>query len=121
MIVSLSKCTLFPSDLIPERSSEKFILCPVLFEPYKYMTERLTEWVTAVDDHIDPAVCLLVTATTEDVPPYLAANRRIKLLGQLNLSEVYSFGRKARRFSSPRDLSLSVFPWLRLEQLVDRS
>ena len=97
-------------DLIPQRSSEKFILCPILFEPYKYMAERLTEWVTAVDDHIDPAVRLLVTATTEDVPPCLTANRRIKLLGQLNLSDLYQFWARSQAVFFPTGLESFGFP-----------
>jgi hypothetical protein len=97
-------------DLIPERSSENFVLCPILFEPYKYMPERLAEWVTAVDDHIDPAVRLLVTATTKEVPPSLAANRRINFLGQLKLSSLYEFWARSQAIFFPTGLESFGFP-----------
>jgi len=97
-------------DLIPERSSEKFILCPVLFAPYKDMPERLTEWIAAVDGHIDPAVRLLVTATTEDVPPALAANRRIKLLGQLSVPGLCQFWARSQAIFFPTGLESFGFP-----------
>src|ERR1700691_3497335 len=46
-------------DSIPSMPRVQAILCPVLFSPYKHMVARIKEWVTAVDEHIDPSLGLL--------------------------------------------------------------
>jgi glycosyltransferase involved in cell wall biosynthesis len=71
------------ADPVARVPSEPVILCPVVFSPYKHMVTRLREWVRAVDDHIDPAVRMLVTAREPEVPADLARHPRIELVGQL--------------------------------------
>ena len=50
------------ADSIPDLSRDPVILCPVLFSPYKGMTERLTELLAAMDVVDDTPVRLCVTA-----------------------------------------------------------
>ena len=51
------------ADAIPRIPRRPVILCPVLFSPFKGMTERLTDVVRAMDEVVDSSVRLLVTAT----------------------------------------------------------
>ncbi|HEY6792128.1 MAG TPA: glycosyltransferase [Trebonia sp.] len=59
------------------------ILCPVIFESYKYMPERLADWLAAVDDALDDRVRMIVTASPAEVPFTLAASPRLHFVGRL--------------------------------------
>lgn len=72
------------ADSIPRMPRVPVILCPVLFSPYKGMTERLIELLAAMDDVIDPTVRVSVTAHHDEVPPAVAKHSRVDLIGQLN-------------------------------------
>lgn len=72
------------ADSIPRRPREAGILCPVLFEPYKQMADRLAELLDAIDHDVDPSVRVLVTAERAEVPTSLANNPRIRLVGRLD-------------------------------------
>lgn len=72
------------ADSIERTPRRPVILCPVLFSPYKGMTERLTELLRAMDTVADPTVRLLVTANVSEVPAMIAANPRVDLVGQLD-------------------------------------
>ena len=69
----------FPSGV--ER--QPAILCPIIFQPYKRMDERLRELVAAVDAHADPEVVVRVTASAAQLPSDLAAHPRVVPLGKL--------------------------------------
>lgn len=91
-------------------SNESIILCPVLFEAYKSMPERLTEWVSAVTDHIDPAVRLLVTANPAEVPASLRSNPHIEIVGRLNHNDLRKLWERSRAVFFPSGLESFGFP-----------
>lgn len=96
--------------VIPGKWRDSLLLCPVLFEPYKHMVERLTDWVTAVDRYIDPSIRLLVTATAAEVPETLARNPRIQLVGRLDLAELHRLWVRCRAIYFPPGLESFGFP-----------
>jgi hypothetical protein len=98
------------ADLILMQSPGHIILCPVIFEAYKHMAERLAEWVTAVDGHIDTAVQLLVTASSAEVPAPLASNSRITFVGRLNSASLRHLWARSRAIFFPTGLESFGFP-----------
>jgi enoyl-CoA hydratase/carnithine racemase len=68
---------------VPARPRGALILCPVLFSPYKHMADRISEWLAAVDDVMDDAIRLVVTARPAEVPASLAASPRLHFVGRL--------------------------------------
>ncbi len=68
---------------LPRHPGGPLILCPVLFESYKHMPERLADWLTAVDDALDERVRMIVTASPAEVPVALAASPRLHFVGRL--------------------------------------
>jgi Glycosyl transferases group 1 len=96
--------------LIPENPRGTSILCPVLFEPYKHMTDRLSEFVTAVHGHIDPSIKLQVTAEPSEVPLILADNPRIDLVGRLNQSDIRRLWGSSRAIFFPSGLESFGYP-----------
>lgn len=76
------------ADSIPRMSRAPVILCPVLFSPYKGMTERLIELLAAMDEVIDPSVRLCVTARRAEVAPKVAEHPRIDLIGRLDYEDL---------------------------------
>jgi hypothetical protein len=64
------------------------ILCLMLFSPYKHTVATIRDGVTAINDHIDPSIWLLVTASHTEMPPPLASHPRIQMVGQLPLSKL---------------------------------
>lgn len=97
-------------DVIPVRSHDPLLLCPVIFEPYKHMVERLTDWLTAVDRYIDPSIRLLVTATAAELPETLVRSPRIQLLGRLDLAELRQLWVRCRAVYFPPGLESFGFP-----------
>src|ERR1700691_4621098 len=98
------------ADSIPSWPRGQVILCPVLFSPYKHMVARITEWITAVDEHIDPSIRLLVTANHSEVPFPLASHSRIKLVGQLPLTELLQLCARSRAIYFPTGIESFGFP-----------
>jgi hypothetical protein len=98
------------ADSIPRMPSDPVILCPVLFSPYKHMVARITEWVSAVNEHIDPAIQMLVTANHAEVPVSLATHSRIKLVGQLPLCELRRLWARSRAIYFPSGIESFGFP-----------
>ncbi|MGB8099216.1 MAG: glycosyltransferase [Terracidiphilus sp.] len=97
-------------DSIPKMPREPVILCPVIFSPYKHMVDRLTEWVTAVDDHIDPWVRMIVTADKTELPDDLARHPRIELVGQLSQAELRLLWGRSQAIFFPTGLESFGFP-----------
>jgi hypothetical protein len=97
-------------DSIPKMLREPVILCPVIFSPYKHMIDRLTEWVTAVDDHVDPRMRMLVTADKTELPDELACHPRIELVGQLSQAELRPLWARSRAIFFPTGLESFGFP-----------
>jgi glycosyltransferase involved in cell wall biosynthesis len=97
-------------DSVPKMPREPVILCPVIFSPYKHMIDRLTEWVTAVDDHIDPWVRMLVTADKTELPDDLACHPRIELVGQMSHAELRHLWARSRAIYFPTGIESFGFP-----------
>jgi hypothetical protein len=73
---------------VPSRPDGQLILCPVIFESYKHMPRRLTEWLSAVDNSLDPSVRMMVTASPAEVPASLAASPRLDFVGRLEQADL---------------------------------
>jgi glycosyltransferase involved in cell wall biosynthesis len=95
---------------IPGTPRDPVILCPVIFSPYKHMIDRLRDWIAAADEYIDPSITMLVTATPAEVPPDLANNRRIKLVGQLSHAELRPLWARSMAIFFPPGLESFGFP-----------
>lgn len=98
------------ADSIPELVPEAAILCPVLFSPYKGMTERLTELLVALDDIADPSVLLRVTAHESELPAKLAHHRRIELVGRVDHSTLRQFWARSRAIYFPPRIESFGYP-----------
>jgi glycosyltransferase involved in cell wall biosynthesis len=98
------------ADSIPRVPRESFILCPVLFTPYKHMISRLREWVAANDGYIDSCIRMLVTAEPAEVPGDLAAHPLIKLVGRIPHAELRMLWARSRAIFFPSALESFGFP-----------
>ena len=94
----------------PKNPTEPLILCPVIFEAYKHMPDRLAEWVRAVDQHIAPEVRMIVTASPSEVPASLACSPRIELVGRLEHAELCRLWARSRAVYFPTGLESFGFP-----------
>jgi hypothetical protein len=95
---------------IPSKPRDPVILCPVLFYPYKHMAVRLREWVSAIDEHIDPSVRMLVTAEKSEVPTDLACHPRLELVGRRNCAELRPLWSRSSAIYFPPYLESFGFP-----------
>jgi len=86
------------------------ILCPVLFSPYKGMTERLSELLQAMDRTADPSVRLLVTANPDEVPAVIAASPRVALVGRLDHQELRRLWATSRAIYFPPGIESFGYP-----------
>lgn len=91
------------------RAGGSLILCPVIFESYKHMPERLAEWVAAVDHALDDGVRMVVTATPAEVPESLAASTRLHFVGRLGHEKLRSLWAVSRAAYFPT--GLESFGW----------
>jgi len=98
------------ADSVPRQPREPIILCPVVFYAYKHMVTRITEWITAIDKHIDPEVRMLVTAERTEVPASLAEHPRIKLIGQMPHSQLINLWARSRAIFFPSGIESFGFP-----------
>jgi hypothetical protein len=98
------------SSLICGDTPDHFILCPIIFEPYKHMPTRLMEWLAATAGHIDPSIRMLVTATPSEVPTPLAQSPRIKLVGRLDHVSLCRLWARSRAIYFPTGLESFGFP-----------
>jgi glycosyltransferase involved in cell wall biosynthesis len=98
------------AEFIPRQPTERIILCPIIFEVYKNMIERLEEWVDAVQSKIHPEVQLLVTAAPAEVPTSLANNPWIKFVGRLNQDDLNRLWSRSRAIFFPTGLESFGFP-----------
>jgi glycosyltransferase involved in cell wall biosynthesis len=98
------------ADAIPRLPRDPAILCPVLFAPYKHMTQRLTELLTAIEDYADASVRVRVTADRCDVTPELACSPRIEFVGQLGQHELRQLWGRSRAIYFPTGLESFGYP-----------
>ncbi len=98
------------ADPVMLRRRDPAILCPVLFSHYKNMDERLGELLAAIGEHGDPAVRVLVTAEAADLPPALAADPRIELVGRLDQRELRALWAGSRAIYFPTGVESFGYP-----------
>jgi hypothetical protein len=95
---------------VPAERDGQLILCPIVFESYKHMPQRLTEWLSAVDRTLDPSVRMMVTATPAEVPGHLAASPRMDFVGRLDHAELARLWARSRAVYFPPGLEAFGFP-----------
>jgi glycosyltransferase involved in cell wall biosynthesis len=88
----------------PRRPRGALILCPVLFAPYKHMADRIGEWLSAVDQAMDDAVRLIVTASPAEVPASLATSTRLHLVGRLSVAQTRELWSQSQAIYFPTGL-----------------
>lgn len=86
------------------------IICPVLFSPYKLMTNRLVEILAALEDYGDPSIRLRVTAEQSELPPYLASNPRIELIGRLDYDDLRQVSMRSAAIYFPTGIESFGYP-----------
>jgi glycosyltransferase involved in cell wall biosynthesis len=91
-------------------NTDQVILCPIIFELYKNMPARLSEWLAATEGHIDPSVKMLVTASAAEVPRSLAHNPRLELIGRIDHAELRKLWSRSRAIYFPTGLESFGFP-----------
>jgi Glycosyl transferases group 1 len=96
--------------LVPCPPGDPIILCPVLFAPYKQMTQRLTELLTAVCDLEEPSVRVRVTAHSAEVPPAMARHPQVELVGRLPRGELREMQARSRAIYFPTGLESFGYP-----------
>lgn len=98
------------ADAIPRIPRRPVILCPVLFSPFKSMTERLTDVVRAMDEVVDSSVRLLVTATSTEMPAALGSNPRIDLVGRLDHRDLRQLWASSQAIYFPTEIESFGYP-----------
>jgi glycosyltransferase involved in cell wall biosynthesis len=96
------------ANSVTPRPRDPAILCPVLFSHYKRMDERLTELLDAIGDR--PAVRVRVTADAGDLPPRLATDARVELLGRRDPGELRDWWARSRAIYFPTGLESFGYP-----------
>jgi len=97
------------ADAVPRAAREPAILCPVLFAPYKQMTQRLAELLAAMA-YADLSVRLRVTADRGDVPPHVARSPRVDFVGQLDQHDLRQLWARSRAIYFPTGLESFGYP-----------
>jgi glycosyltransferase involved in cell wall biosynthesis len=92
------------------RPRDQAILCPVLFASYKRMDERLAELLSAIQEHGDTSVRVRVTAQPADLPPSVAANPRIELVGRSDAHDLRDLWARSRAIYFPTGLESFGYP-----------
>jgi len=97
-------------SLRPGLRTDPLILCPIIFEAYKHMPERLAEWLAATSGRIDPSVRMIVTAGASEVPAPLARSPRLALVGRLDQAKLARLWARSRAVYFPTGLESFGFP-----------
>jgi Glycosyl transferases group 1 len=98
------------ADSIPRLPQDPIILCPVLFSPYKGMTERITELVNAMDGVAEPDLRLQVTANRPEVPQVLVDHPRIDLVGRIDHQALRELWARSRAIYFPPGIESFGYP-----------
>jgi hypothetical protein len=98
------------ASVVTRRNSDRIILCPIIFELYKHMSARLSEWLTATQGYIDPSVKMLVTASPAEVPISLAQSPRLDFIGRIGHAELSRIWSRSRAIYFPTGLESFGFP-----------
>jgi glycosyltransferase involved in cell wall biosynthesis len=86
------------------------VLCPVLFAPYKPMSERIADWLAATRGMVDDSVRLIVTASAAEVPASLAASPRLHFVGRLSVEHLAGLWHRCRAVYFPTSLESFGYP-----------
>lgn len=98
------------ANSIPALPRDPAILCPVLFESYKQMTERLTDMLVALDMLGDPMVRLRITADRAELPATVAHHPRVESLGRLSYSKLRDIWGRSRAIFFPTGIESFGYP-----------
>jgi hypothetical protein len=98
------------ADPAPQLPREPSIICPVVFEGYKRMAERLSALLRVVGELEDDSVRVLVTADRAEVPAIIACHPRIDLLGRMPHARLREVRARSRAVYFPTDLESFGFP-----------
>jgi glycosyltransferase involved in cell wall biosynthesis len=98
------------ADSIPISARDRAILCPVLFESYKRMSERLTELLNAIDMYGDRSLRLRVTADQRDLPAAIASHPKLEFLGKLGSHDLRDIWARSRAIFFPTALESFGYP-----------
>jgi glycosyltransferase involved in cell wall biosynthesis len=101
-----------PVSAVPIRHlpGDPVILCPVVFESYKQMSQRLAELLAAIGDLEDRAVRVKVTAHKAEVPAAVARHPQVELIGHLPSSELREIQARSRAIYFPTGLESFGYP-----------
>lgn len=95
---------------VPVLPAQTAILCPILFSPYKQMGARITEWITAIDRHLDPAIRMIITAEPSEMPGSLARHPRIDVAGRVSHHDMAKLWARSRAIYFPTTIESFGFP-----------
>ena len=98
------------ASVVAKTNSDQIILCPIIFEAYKHMPARISEWLTATEGYIDPSVKMLVTASPAEVPISLAQSPRLQFIGRIDHAEISRIWPRSRAIYFPTGLESFGFP-----------
>jgi glycosyltransferase involved in cell wall biosynthesis len=98
------------AEPVPPSPREPMIICPVVFEPYKPMAERLSALLRVVDELGDTLVRVLVTADRAELPAAIASHPRIQLVGRLTHDQLRAWRARSRAVYFPTDLESFGYP-----------
>jgi hypothetical protein len=98
------------ADPAPRVPREPWIICPVLFAPFKQMAERISELLQVVGELGDTSVRVLVTANRAEVPAAVANHPRTRLAGRLPHAELRELRALSRAVYFPTDLESFGYP-----------
>ena len=98
------------AELVSAEQRDPAILCPIVFEPYKCMDERIRELLTAVEQSGDQSVRVRVTASPRELPGELTADPRIELLGRLSHHDLHKVWSRSSAIYFPTGLESFGYP-----------
>jgi hypothetical protein len=103
---------LHPVSAVPRAggSQDAAILCPVLFAPYKRMTERVADLLAAVDGCGEQDVRVRITASPSDLPPGIAAHPRLEFLGRVDPQDLRQAWARSQAIYFPTGLESFGYP-----------
>jgi hypothetical protein len=97
------------ADPAPRLAPKPMIICPVVFEPYKPMAERLGALLHVVGELEGAPVRVLVTADRAELPA-LASHPRIELIGRLPHGRLREWRARCHAVYFPTDLESFGYP-----------
>jgi glycosyltransferase involved in cell wall biosynthesis len=97
-------------DTIVTLRRDPAILCPVLFAPYKQMTDRLSELLASMDEYGDPSIRVRVTAEPAELPQSVASHSKIELVGRLDHAALRHLWASSRAIYYPTGIESFGYP-----------